>query len=982
MIDLNDGPSVFAVPPGADFPAALVSGLLQWGKERSPEDLARVTVFVNSARTRRRLISLFAEGSTALLPRVKLITEIGRDAIYHDLPAAVSPLRRRLELSRMIAALLEAQPDVAPRSAVFDLSDSLSTLLDEMQGEGVPFEALLSLDVGDQSGHWARSLNFLKIVQSYLSHNAASAFGSEARQRIAVTRMIGEWETEPPPDPVIIAGSTGSRGTTALLMEAIARLPNGTVLLPGFDFDMPAPVWPMISGEFESEDHPQFRFAKLLRMLGMSPADVSCWPASIAPDPARNKLVSLAMRPAPVTDQWMNEGPSLGSMERATEGITLIEASSQRLEANSIALLLRDAAEAGRVAALVSPNRILTRRVTAMLKRWGIVPDDSAGIPLALTAPGRFLRQIAGIMTGPSTAAQLLALLKHPLTHSGSERGVHLLQTRDFELWVRRQGIAFVDGAVLERWYHTRKSSDAATWAFWLNGLLASIAEPGPRDLQDHVELHAILADGFSSGPGKDGSGDLWKTASGEAAKVSIEQLRHESVHGGEISSFEYETLIESLLSQVEVRDAVVPHSNVMIWGTLEARVQGADLVVLGGLNEGTWPELPAPDPWLNRQMRRQAGLLLPDRNLGLSAHDFQQASAAPKVVFSRAVKEDDAEPVPSRWLNRFTNLLSGLTENGGPEALEAMRARGKGWTRLARTLEMPQEMVAPSPRPAPIPPRDFRPTKLPVTAIQKLIRDPYAIYARYILQLKPIDPLVPDSGTSLRGQTLHKILEKHLRGTPSDDEKSRLMDVASDVLEEEAPWPLVRRSWYARLERVADWFVAGEAERQKTSEFVAAERKGAVFLPEIGFRLTAIADRIDRLENGDLAIIDYKTGSVPTASEMEYFDKQLLLEALIAEAGGFECLEASTVDHVAHIGLGSNPIYRRYELVDTDKHRFALPTVKAGLVRLIHGMMREDHGFTARRAARETRFDGDYDHLSRFGEWDMSQEPARLVVR
>ncbi len=981
MIDLDDGPNIYGVPPGADFPVALVSGLVTWGKRRRPEALARVTVFVNSARTRRRLITLFAEGPALLLPRVKLITEIGRDAVLTDIPSPVSSLRRRLELAQMVSKLLEVQSDLAPRAAAFDLAESLRALLDEMQGEGIAFDALHSLDVTDQSGHWARSLSFLKIIQSFLNENEDATLGSEARQRLAVMRMIGAWEKAPPPDPVILAGSTGSRGTTALLMEAVAKRPNGTVLLPGFDFDVPPTVWSSLVGASEAEDHPQFRFARLLERLGLSATDVHPWPESLAPDPARNRLLSLALRPAPVTDQWMNDGPLLGSMQEATKNVTLIEAPSQRSEASSIALILRNASENGRKAALVSPDRVLTRRVTAVLSRWGIVPDDSAGVPLGLTAPGRFLGQIAELMTGPITTAMLLALLKHPLVHTGSERGSHLLNTRELELWARKSGVAFIDETILGRWQSSRQRPDIEPWVAWLSRLLVSVPEPGIQTLADHQKQHFRLANAFASGPGQEGSGDLWEAVAGQTALDTLELLRREAPYGGRISSFEYETLIGSLFSQEEVRDSVSAHPRTMIWGTLEARVQGAELIVLAGLNEGTWPELPAPDPWLNRRMRKEAGLLLPDRKIGLSAHDFQQASAAEKIVLSRTIRDNDAEPVPSRWLNRFTNLLSGLVENGGPEALEEMRQRGKSWIRLAHELEAPLEMTEPAPRPAPVPPRDVRPKELPVTAIQRLIRDPYAIYSRYILGLKPLDPLIPDPGASLRGQILHRILEDYLGQKPEKDERSRFLGIVEDRLENEVPWPLIRQSWYARIERIADWFVSGEADRRKTSVFVAAELKGSLYFPEIDFRLNAIADRIDRMKGGDLVILDYKTGLVPTALEMEHFDKQLLLEALIAESGGFEGLERSPVDHVAHIGLGASMVFRKHQLEDTEEYRFATSTVKAGLVRLIQAMMSKDHGFTARRAARETRFDGDYDHLSRFGEWDMSQAPSRLYV-
>ncbi|HBB82406.1 MAG TPA: hypothetical protein DC031_03815, partial [Sulfitobacter sp.] len=78
------------------------------------------------------------------------------------------------------------------------------------------------------------------------------------------------WQDAPPQHPVILAGSTGSRGTTALLMEAVARLPQGAIILPGFDFEMPTAVWNELDQALLAEDHPQYRFRKLMNMLGVS----------------------------------------------------------------------------------------------------------------------------------------------------------------------------------------------------------------------------------------------------------------------------------------------------------------------------------------------------------------------------------------------------------------------------------------------------------------------------------------------------------------------------------------------------------------------------------------------------------------------------------------------------------------------------------------------------------------------------------------
>ncbi|MFN3577228.1 MAG: double-strand break repair protein AddB, partial [Tabrizicola sp.] len=375
---MTDPRPIFALPPGADFPAELVSGLIARMACQPPEAMAKVTLILNTQRMRRRVTDCLLAQGARFLPRLMLVTEA---ALLSDLalPRPTSPLRRRLVLSVLLDRLLEKGATQFPRAALFDLADSLASLMAEMQGEGVTPDRIAALDVANHSAHWARTQAFLGIVAQALAEDAPDA---EANLRRAVASLPETWTRRPPPGPVILAGSTGSRGTTALLMQAVAGLPQGAIVLPGHDFDLPYWVWEGMDDALTAEDHPQFRTRRLMDLLGFVPQDVQAWTATPAPDPARNRLVSLALRPAPVTHQWLHEGRELGDLPSATRGLTLVEAPTPRAEAMSIALILREAAETGTRAALITPDRDLTRRVSAALDRWGIRPDDSAGRPL------------------------------------------------------------------------------------------------------------------------------------------------------------------------------------------------------------------------------------------------------------------------------------------------------------------------------------------------------------------------------------------------------------------------------------------------------------------------------------------------------------------------------------------------------------------------------------------------------------------------
>lgn len=977
MFDRSDTPRFYGLPPGVDFPRALVDGLRARHLGQPPETLARVQLIVNTRRMARRIRELFDQGPPCLLPRISLLTDLGELWDLAHIPDPVPPLRRRLELVQLITTLLDNAPDLAPRSAIYDLSDSLAGLMDEMHGEGVVPQAIEALDVSDQSGHWARIKSFLGIVRHYFEAGGAAP-DVETRQRLVIERLASLWAETPPRHPVILAGSTGSRGATQYLMQAVARLPQGAVVLPGFDFDMPGAVWEALGDAMLSEDHPQYRFCRVAAGGGITPAEIRPWSDTAAPNPARNALVSLALRPAPVTDQWLRDGPHLADIAGAMADVTLVEAQSQRQEALAIAMRLRQAAEDGRTAALITPDRTLTRQVTAALDRWDILPDDSAGLPLHLSPPGRFLRHVADLFRNRLSAESLLTLLKHPLAHQGAERGPHLRLTRELELHLRRHGPPYPTEDSLRAWGTGQKDSLAPDWVNWLCACFVNRDYSGEMPLQTSVAVHLELAEKIAQGCRGKGSGTLWLKDAGQEARQAVTELKTEAHHAGALSASDYSSLFHKILSSREVRNPVDPHPHILIWGTLEARVQGADLLILAGLNEGSWPESPKPDPWLNRALRHQVGLLLPERRIGLSAHDFQQAIAAPEVWLTRSVRSADAETVVSRWLNRILNLLSGLPDQGGPAAIDAMRARGRLWLDRAAALEDPG-VVPRAARPAPAPPAAVRPDHLSVTEIKRLIRDPYAIYARHILNLRRLDPLMRTPDALLRGTVLHEILEGFIRETlehPARCNHATLMQHAETVLAENVPWAEARALWLARLERVADWFIETEFARRARARPVAFEAKGRATLPDLGFTLSAKADRLDLDDLGQVHIYDYKTGTPPTAREQTSFDKQLLLEAAIATRAGFADMGPSRVARAVFIGMGSSP-----KEIDAPLDAEPPEKIWSEFHALISAYLDPDKGYTSRRAPRTTDEDGDYDQLARYGEWDLTDRPQVTKV-
>lgn len=993
MFSVSPKPRLFGVPPGADFPAEIVARCLTAYRDQPPEALARLHIIVNTERMKRRLTELFSDGAARLLPRISPVTAIDRLVLGAPLPAATSKLHRKLELARLITPLLEAPDAPAPRSAVFDLADSLAALLDELHGEAVSPEKLLSIEVQDESHYWRRSLDFLGIVQRYIALSGTTQADPDARLRAATETLIDRWATRPPESPVLLIGSTGSRGTTFDLMAAVARLPQGAAVLPGYDPDLPQDVWETLTDPqgFSLEDHPQYRFANLARALDINPkTEIPNWSGQ-APDPARNELISLSLRPAPVTNQWRTEGPALGNLNTATAGLSLIEAPQPRDEALAIAVALREAVENGETAALITPDRTLGRRVAAALTRWNIIPDDSAGRPLSLTPPGRFLRHVARLLNESPTSEEVIALLKHPITRTdGTDRGEHLRATREFELFLRRMGAVTITANILDAFIDPDKKPEFAEWANWLKGIITDFAAPISETLGDAIAAHTALAETIAQGPDGSGTGELWEKEAGRDTLQMVGTLQDPTIGETSLNLHDYRMLFETTLAAGNTRSTESSHPNVVIWGTLEARVMGVDLAILGGLNEGVWPARPDPDPWLSRKMRRQVGLLSPEREIGLSAHDYQQASAAPRVILSRARRDDDAETVPARWLNRLTNLLTGLSGKSSGAPMAEMRERGSRYLQIATQLDAPEGEPKPENRPAPVPPLTARTKSYTVTDIEKLIRDPFAIYARYTLQLKSLQPLRPEPSAAMRGTIFHSIAEGFLTSAPLSDPETdaqRFLEIAQNELAKSVPWPSVRIQWLGHLSAIADQFIVDEAARQDAATPLGHETVGKVTLPGSIFSLRGKADRIDMQPDGRLVIYDYKTGAPPSEKEMRYYKRQLLVEAVMAEHGAFDGISATTVARVAHIGLNralkqTGVALDFYKPTKSEEIDYRTATIEAELRQLLQHFHLESQGYMSRRAMERIRFSGDFDHLARFGEWDETQEPVKAVLK
>ncbi len=868
-----------------------------------PLALADVLILLPTRRSVRALREAFlraADGTPTILPRMAPLGDVddgeweiaSGDGDALTLPPAIEPAEREALLAQLVAAFTDDQGHPIAQSAAqaLKLARELGRLLDELAIEGVSFDRLEGLVEGNFASHWQRTLKFLAIVGEHWPQMLAARGRIDAieRRTLAIRNQARRWCERPPQTPVIAAGSTGSQPATRELLAAIAELPQGAVVLPGLDHDMDEASW-----EALDPSHPQFGLRELLSALGRARSDVAEWPG-VAGGSARHFLITELMRPAETSESWVKPEPA------SLEHVTRADCATPHQEALVVALALRSVLDTpARTAALVTPDRELARRVTAELKRWQIDIDDSAGAALADTPPATLLHALIATVDSSFAPVELLALLKHPLCTLGSERAAVLDATRRLDRKCLR-GLKPAPGldAIRARIEEAKFGDPADRTA--VRSLIDRLGEAISALvalMQGDASPDALL-DATVAAAEKIASVEaLWSGDAGGALADVLGRLRTAWTDRPAIAAGEWPGLFDAMLEPETIRPAFGRHPRLSIWGPLEARLQRADLLVLGGLNEGTWPPAVETGPWINRPMRNDLGLQQPERRIGLSAHDFVAALGAERVLLTRAEREGGAPTVPSRWLARLDALFG--YEPGSAPVPEYIQRGRRSFVAWAEKIDRPDDYI-PWLRPEPRPPLEARPTRLSVSSVEQWRRDPYGLYARRILGLEALDPLEAELGAADRGNALHDALDEFLKAHPSGvlppDAVREFEELGEKHLADLLTAPAERAFWWPRFRRLARWFVDAEnARRAAGTRLLASESNAAMTVGPAAhpLRIEARADRVDELERGTWEIIDYKTGRVPTKDELEaLFAPQLLLEAAMAERGGFEKIE------------------------------------------------------------------------------------------
>lgn len=1025
-----DNPNVYSISPDQSFVDALAKGILEKAGH-DPLKLSDVTVIMptrHSINMLRDALVRQSDGKPGIMPTMMTLADLDNETFglklsaqdeelakqFENLPEAVPHDMRRLILAQEILKIpsMARTPQEATR-----LAKQFGTALDRALTEGVSVDKLKELAPRRFKQQWGKITNFLRVItHTWPKIRDKEGWVDPITRRDKVIDIQAEaWRRHPPKSPVILAGTTGSQPATRRLMKVISALPMGAVVLPGVSKNMDNDSWDAIE-----PSHPQYTMKAALEEIGIDRKAVKDWPYKVHPKfdkrtvrslttdmNARRQMLYEAMRPSRTSEKWSQLSKSRsrargGINPRALRGIDLVEATTQQEEADVIALKMRETLETdGKTAALVTNDRGLARRVSATLKGWNILVEDSAGTPLTNTQIGTWLRLTSALVTSNLAPVKFLECMKHPFAAAGMEPDEFNKNVRLFEKAVLRgprpnggfDGLkAALDEAYLKEDDGRPGNQPAGPreeydrLKEWLENIekraekLTGMMQKKAAPFEDVLAAHLEFAESMAETPGKKGADRVWTGMEGRVSSRFLSNIKDTAKHMPRTTGQQYTILLQSLMGEHRVHPAKEKlHPRLSILSPLEARLTKPDLVILGGLNEESWPLPPGSNPWMSGEMMEKLGLPPRDRVTGQDAHDFMLLASTPNVLMTRSERKGNAPTVPSRFLRRMQMVLKGAGLLDDLMLKEDLRG-------ISRAIFQPDE-VKPIEPPAPIPPVDKRPEKMSATQVELWMRDPYSVYVKQILKLRKLEPIDAPPAYNERGTIIHDALEKFVREYPDDlpeNAEEKLLEIGKESFGNRLEDAAVRAFWWPRYERIVDWFVEQERQRRAMGfKTVSVEGGGSLELEgtDKPFKLTAIVDRIDRDPDGKLIIADYKTGTVPKQKDVESgLSPQLVLEALIAEGGKLYKMKKGEVAGLEYWKLSGGKEAGKITTVKADVDRLK-EEAEAGLKKLVNEFAKAKTPYLSiPRPSIAPRYN-DAAHLARIDEWkragDMKKAKA-----
>ncbi len=1015
------------------FAAAILEGSIWNEGAPAPHELPQLTIYLPTQAAAEPLklafLALSPDGAT-FLPRIRVLGEadpLDLFAAYGTrmdpaaalelldealaVPPAFGDLARRVQLAALAINASQSlhgtrqaheplyAPVITPASA-FTIAGQIASLIGEAHEEGADLARIGQLDTNRTSGSEQLSLQLLlNVLRGWQAHKAKTGKLDREERRNRLMAIEAQFIRQSDA-PIIIAGSTGSVAATAGLMEATLSRPRSAIVLYGLGDASP--------GVEAHPEHPQHGLKLLLTRFGISGEDVfplsastsiygcgpSAWQARSGElahggfwaggkeAERRAGFLSEALRPAPATAEWAPYIERLRKQENPpAPGLSIIETKTVQDEAAAIALILRESLEtAGQTAALVTPSETLIARVRHTLAQWGFASAEAADAGGGDSFAARALSCAAN--TKPNELVELLRQAK------GNAAADILRVAEIVDIGVLRQmwrpvSLAGVPAA-LSRAQHAVASGEARHPA--IRRIAAAEWDAARSLASEAIEALSPLMAANKRAPLPDWLAAHHQALTGlaslglsSAESASLQALEQAATSSFTLDLTEYAEFFAQVISSRRASALEHPHPRIFIWKPLDARLLSADVMVLAGLNEGSWPQMTGPDPWLSRNDRKFVGLQPAERRIGRSAHDFLAlAASAPRVILTRARKENGSLTRPSRWISRIQVLASGAGK------LDTLRPE-QPWLDWAAAQRAPAN-VEPASRPQPRPPLSARPRRLSVTAIEIWFANPYAIYARQILGLDPLRRLDETSDARDKGilyhAALHGFFQAYPRELPENAPAKLLhqLDKAAEELGfhlENAPF------WRPRFARFAEWFAGSEAARRAGVTTLKSEVGGKLQIeaPAGPFEITARADRIDRFGDGRLHIYDFKTSANTAKVSAGRGAPQLALEGLLAREGAFAGIPAGASAELFYVvATGGEPPGEIVTLKIPCAEAIEAARTGTGNRVALFDDAATPYAYETRAIFREKAENDPFAHLARVREWSAGTDDSEAA--
>lgn len=995
----------YNIPYGLNFADELAAGILKtYGHDY--QLLASVTIFLPTARACRSVHDSFLRANTGkanIAPRLIPLGDPNADDVLLQMPnapeikPAISDLKRRIHLTQLIGATKGVQAKAADEKISYDqaarISQTLGALLDDMAAYEVDTKAFTALTEGEYADHWKPILTFLDIIFNNWPHILADLSAQDAgTRRVQILDTLCQaWAYNPPKAPIIAAAINRNIPSVRRFLRQIAGLENGAIVFQGFEH-IDDEMWNMFIREdmdwhsqSTAESSPFWVNAQLLNAMQREPADIKDWPfvPKNIPDKPQYSIADCLRPP----------GIEPIDFELKKLPFELVECENSSEEAKLIALMMRANLEKnGQTAALITPNRDLAQKVQAELKRWNLDIDDSAGIQLSKTPIGAYLCLINEMAAENIRPRSLVAFLKHPFTHLQMDRNQLRPLARKLDIYLRDAGniegfaliLQYLRKIQRQQFMDDNIDTDMGVLINLIGQIelnftafmaLLNTVQAAPKQL---LTKHIEFAEWAATGDMDLGTDILWRGDAGQAASSFIAALLEELALLPIINGRRWPDFFTLFLDGQTIRPVKNAHPRLFIWGMVESRIQQADFTIIGGFNEGHWPQIPDTGPWLSRPMRKSLDMGGIEEEIGLNAADFMNLVSAPHVVITRSIREGAKPATKSRWLRRIEAKLSpDYHKNKNQDVWHS-------WLHALYNIEQ-TENLKPAMRPAPTPPLTARPRKLSVTRIDDLLKDSYTIYVSHILKLYPLNDLESDLDNAAFGNLAHDILEEFIALMAQDVGVNQILterhlnilkSLAQDKLALLNLPKAQQGFWQRRLDNLCGWFINQEnSDREKITKTWLEIRGEYEWVSDYKpFILTGRADRVDALDDGTIRIIDYKTGSIIPSKNQVYNHQapQMTLEALIAQKAGFAQFAASQASALEYWQI-SGGATAKATIIEIDADIIA--NVENLLVDLVNYFDDTQTPYWARPYGDSIKIYGKYDHLARYKEWSTSAE-------